>query len=243
MKAWLVFLPVVITLPTAVGAQTASQAPTAAEDARAAELVCIFGGVCGDLAIEESEREKQTIEGVDSRGIPSLGALRAAQKDGQVRPEAGQANRVMPPKRSRQIRRALPTATPAGLQRIDQAAADIPATLALRAPLFITFALNSSTLSSESMSEVRSFARAIKELSSSGQDKRFRIEGHTDSTGDDLHNRRLSEARAAAVKSALLAAGVDERRIAVAGFGADLPLEGYAKTDPINRRVEAVEVR
>ena len=70
-----------------------------------------------------------------------------------------------------------------------------------------------------------------------------RIEGHTDASGNEAVNKTLSEQRAAAVREALLAAGVDGTRIEVAGFGSDQPIEGYDKGNPINRRVEAVEIQ
>jgi outer membrane protein OmpA-like peptidoglycan-associated protein len=69
------------------------------------------------------------------------------------------------------------------------------------------------------------------------------IEGHTDNIGGDQYNQRLSERRAAAVKSALVERySIDNSRLKTAGFGASQPkesnntLEGRAW----NRRVELV---
>lgn len=143
------------------------------------------------------------------------------------------ARRVIPATAGRRA----PVVRPAG-----SLAADVPDLLARRAPLFITFGLNSAKLTAESASEVRSFAKALKTVADAGQDKRYRIEGHTDATGNEAVNKTLSEQRAAAVREALLAAGVDGSRIEVAGFGSDQPIEGYDKGNPINRRVEAVEI-
>lgn len=121
-------------------------------------------------------------------------------------------------------------------------AVDVPESLARRAPLFVTFALNSAKLTPESASEVRSFAKALATISAAGLDKRYRIEGHTDASGDPNLNRKLSEERAAAVRMALIAAGVDGSRVEVAGYGSDRPIEGLVSTNPLNRRVEAVEI-
>ncbi len=68
------------------------------------------------------------------------------------------------------------------------------------------------------------------------------IEGHTDSVGNDEYNKKLSQARAEAVKKYMVEkAGIDASRIDAQGFGEERPIdsndtqEGRAK----NRRVEA----
>jgi hypothetical protein len=71
-------------------------------------------------------------------------------------------------------------------------------------------------------------------------DGAIRIEGHTDIIGRTAFNRSLSEARAAAVRDALIARGVPAERLRAAGFGASRPIadnsseEGRAR----NRRIE-----
>ena len=68
------------------------------------------------------------------------------------------------------------------------------------------------------------------------------LEGHTDSTGDAATNKQLSQARADAVKGALVGSGIDASRIQTQGLGSDRPLaandteEGRAQ----NRRTELV---
>ncbi|MEM7138581.1 MAG: OmpA family protein [Myxococcota bacterium] len=68
-----------------------------------------------------------------------------------------------------------------------------------------------------------------------------RVEGHTDSRGNDAYNMRLSQRRAESVVRYLVKAGVNRGRLAAEGFGESDPLipgasteEEYAK----NRRVE-----
>ena len=73
-------------------------------------------------------------------------------------------------------------------------------------------------------------------------DRTIAIEGFTDSVGGDVQNQELSERRAAAVKLALMDAGVDGSRVFVRGYGSAFPVasndtrEGRQR----NRRVEVV---
>ena len=66
------------------------------------------------------------------------------------------------------------------------------------------------------------------------------VEGHASSDGSSAYNMTLSEKRAAAVKAAILAAGVDESRISSKGYGEDKPIGDNAtmKGRAANRRVE-----
>ena len=70
----------------------------------------------------------------------------------------------------------------------------------------------------------------------------LRIEGHTDSTGGDELNMRLSNDRAGSVMAFLKQQGVAEKRMSSEGYGSKLPVadnttaEGRAK----NRRVEII---
>jgi outer membrane protein OmpA-like peptidoglycan-associated protein len=70
--------------------------------------------------------------------------------------------------------------------------------------------------------------------------KAIRIEGHTDSVGDDALNLDLSERRAASVMRALLERGVQPSRLKAVGYGETRPI-GDNKTGKgraQNRRVE-----
>ena len=68
------------------------------------------------------------------------------------------------------------------------------------------------------------------------------IEGHTDSSGDAVMNKKLSEARARSVANYLIAAGVAKERITTAGFGKTKPAASNAtvKGRAANRRVEVI---
>ena len=66
------------------------------------------------------------------------------------------------------------------------------------------------------------------------------IEGHTDATGDDAYNRRLSRRRAAAVVTYLAQQGVAGSRLTGIGLGEDRLLREYDPADGRQRRVEIV---
>ena len=73
-------------------------------------------------------------------------------------------------------------------------------------------------------------------------ERKVEIEGFTDSTGSAETNRKLSEARAVAVKQALVERGVDPARIQTRGMGSAYPIASNdtAVGRQLNRRVEVV---
>lgn len=250
MKAWFVALPIALAIPAAVGAQEAE-----ADDARVAEFQCQLAGICGELAEAEAGREQQVIDGVESRAMMTVGEALARKNGTRQQPGAKKmapVARAEAPASAQVVRKAARTVASPGRRApapvvkkmaSTGGAVDVPESLARRAPLFVTFGLNSAKLTQESAVEVASFAKFLKSDIAASTGKRYRIEGHTDSTGDAALNRKLSEERAASVRAALLAAGVDGTRIEVAGFGSDQPIEGLKKSDALNRRVEAVEIK
>lgn len=106
-----------------------------------------------------------------------------------------------------------------------------------RADLMIGFERNSAQLTAEGTRAAQVFARSLLMPELTG--KRFLIEGHTDLRGGAQINVPLSAARAKAVADYLVILGVDGKRLEVRGYGASVPLSGHAKSDPVNRRVEA----
>lgn len=87
-----------------------------------------------------------------------------------------------------------------------------------------------------------SFAELDKLVSVLKTKSEWRVElaGHTDDQGSDDYNLTLSENRARSVGEYLKAKGIDEARIATAGFGKKVPLVKRIDEEArsINRRVE-----
>jgi OOP family OmpA-OmpF porin len=70
--------------------------------------------------------------------------------------------------------------------------------------------------------------------------KHLRVEGYTDNVGSAAYNKDLSRRRAAAVKRALIGAGVAKERLSSDGFGLDKPTDDNTTEEgrAANRRVE-----
>ena len=100
----------------------------------------------------------------------------------------------------------------------------------------VNFAFDSADLTAEAKKNLDAVAEVFIEF----PDTELMIEGHTDSTGDDNYNMKLSKRRADAVASYIKSKGVAANRFKVEAFGETRPRfenntkEGQAK----NRRVE-----
>ena len=103
--------------------------------------------------------------------------------------------------------------------------------------LRITFRSNSAEMTPQGEAEAKSFAAALNMPWLSK--RRFEIAGHTDASGSKKHNLTLSQARAEAVLSVLVANGVDRSRLQAKGYGSDELALPDSPRDPANRRVEA----
>ena len=106
----------------------------------------------------------------------------------------------------------------------------------LTAPENITFATNSSTLSSKFTNTLNSIASVLKEY----PDSNIAVSGHTDSTGNDAINNPLSVNRANSVANYLKSAGISSSRITATGYGSKQPIASNSTSDgrAQNRRVE-----
>lgn len=74
------------------------------------------------------------------------------------------------------------------------------------------------------------------------QELNISVEGHTDDTGSDDYNMKLSEQRAQNVKEFLMSQGIDESRLSSKGYGKTMPVASNKtkKGKQKNRRVDLV---
>ena len=100
----------------------------------------------------------------------------------------------------------------------------------------ILFPLNKATMKPGADATINKVADFLNEYPG----REITIEGFTDSTGSDDYNQKLSERRAAAVKTALVNEGVAPNRITTQGMGEARPIASNdsAAGRQQNRRVE-----
>ncbi len=105
----------------------------------------------------------------------------------------------------------------------------------------INFTTGGSGIAADSNALLDSIATELKVCAGTS----IQIEGHTDTTGGDAANMRLSESRANAVLEALVSRGVPVARLIPKGFGETQPLDtaqspaAHAKNRRIHFTVQA----
>jgi outer membrane protein OmpA-like peptidoglycan-associated protein len=100
----------------------------------------------------------------------------------------------------------------------------------------LVFDHDSYTLREETKSNLNELAQTLKKY----DDTNILIEGHTDNTGEDAYNQKLSENRADAVENYLVAQGITDTRVTTKGYGEKQPLDSNETEagKQKNRRVE-----
>lgn len=103
----------------------------------------------------------------------------------------------------------------------------------------IQFETDKAVIKPESFGLLDEITAAVRDTP---QIKKLSIEGHTDSTGSDKYNRKLSDQRAASVKAYLVEHGIDAGRLVSKGWGESKPIGDNATEDgrEQNRRVEFI---
>jgi outer membrane protein OmpA-like peptidoglycan-associated protein len=102
----------------------------------------------------------------------------------------------------------------------------------------VLFASGTATLLPSARQRLDDVAAAL----ASEHNAQFIVEGYTDSLGREEINRKLSEARAEAVRDYLVDRGIDATRVRAVGKGDDRPIASNATAEgrANNRRVEIV---
>lgn len=108
---------------------------------------------------------------------------------------------------------------------------------------FIALYINFDTAKWDLKADGKAAVAEIVKMLKAAPTLKIAIEGHTDNVGQPAANKALSEKRAQSVMAAVVAGGIDAKRLSAAGFGQEKPIadnrgeEGRAK----NRRVELVK--
>lgn len=102
------------------------------------------------------------------------------------------------------------------------------------------FKVGSALLQPAAQGDLQRFADVIREFDKTN----VTVVGHTDSTGTESANQKLSEQRAAAVRDLIVARGVATGRLTTLGLGEGRPVadNGSEYGRQLNRRVEIVIV-
>lgn len=189
--------------------------------------------------VERAEAERSRIIAA-SREREAAAAQRAAQQSARelelsTRTAEEQARTAEEQARAAEAAEQRATELERELEDLEARDTDRGLVLTLGDVLFDTGA---ATLKPGAMTTVDRLAQFMSDY----PERSVRIEGHTDSVGSEETNQRLSEQRALAVQSALLARNIEPNRISVVGYGEGRPV---ASNDTQagrqqNRRIEVV---
>jgi outer membrane protein OmpA-like peptidoglycan-associated protein len=107
--------------------------------------------------------------------------------------------------------------------------------------LEIHFDYNSADIAKDSVSSVQELGKALSNASLKGST--FVVAGHTDATGGESYNQDLSERRADTIKKYLTDKyGIAGANLVTVGYGKTKPKDANAPLDPVNRRVQVVNM-
>jgi outer membrane protein OmpA-like peptidoglycan-associated protein len=183
-------------------------------------------------ALEVEEAQRRIEEEAAGREAAEADAVRAREEAERARADAAAAEQ-----RAREAEERLYQS----LLDLDQLIANITAIRETERGLTIVlgqglFAVGQHTLSPRARDEVGRIASVLMQYPGHS----ISVEGHTDSTGSEALNQRLSEQRASSVQAALIAEGIDPGRVSLVGFGQNRPIADNATVGgrAENRRVE-----
>lgn len=105
----------------------------------------------------------------------------------------------------------------------------------------ILFDSSKATIRPESNTNLEEIVKVMNEYNTAN----FKLEGHTDNTGNKVKNLQLSKDRAAAVKQYLIYKGISAERLSSEGYGIERPIASNktAAERTQNRRVEIILVK
>jgi outer membrane protein OmpA-like peptidoglycan-associated protein len=195
-----------------------AEARVVAESRAKREAAAAAAAAAARLTAEEQARREAELALEESQRQAELAAREAAEQAAAT--EAAKARAEF----AARLNRALPTrVTDRGV------VAEISG---------VQFATGAATLNPEAREALARFSGIVGTY----PELRFKIEGHTDTTGSVETNRELSLQRAITVRDYLVGQGADASTIEVEGLGPDQPVADNATAEgrARNRRVEIV---
>ncbi len=208
----------------------AAQARQQAEERRRMEAQLVASQEAQKRAEAEAARQAALVrerEAAEQAKQAEQAAAQAQQAEAQAKEAAAQAEREKQALRARlleQFNRVLDTRdTPRGL------------VVNLGDVLFDTGKSNLRSAAREALAKLSGIVLSYPEL-------RLDIEGHTDITGSDEFNQKLSEQRAESVRQYLRLQGLADSRLSARGLGESMPVadNSTAAGRQKNRRVEII---
>ena len=197
-----------------------------------------------ERAAVEGQTAKLNAETAEAKQRTAQQQAKAAEQtqqslsEAQQKLQSEQAARAAAERRADQAMMKLQLSKAAAVkQEPEQTVVTIPGSL--------LFASNQAQLLPTANDKLDEIASALKEQN----DRKIRIEGHTDSQGSSAYNVQLSKERADAVASFLISRGVPSANIATHGAGETRPVadnesaEGRANNRRVEIMVERIEPR
>lgn len=241
--------PATVSTPTSAGAPTAapgtSNGPNVTNVACPLKALPAVGAVQGALVDGETNSAvttaRVTIRDVKGRELAldadGAGAFRFENVPvGSVKITVS-AEGYMPATVDLEIKPKAEQRVPITLNKRPKKASVVVTATEVKITKQVNFANDSATIVPESMGLVQEIALTIKEHPELA---RVEIQGHTDNTGAPAYNKRLSQERAEAVRTALISLGVEGSRLTAVGYGPDKPLvpNSSEANKAKNRRVQ-----
>jgi outer membrane protein OmpA-like peptidoglycan-associated protein len=208
---------------------TAEAARLSAERDRAAAEAARQAADAARLAADTQAQQARALADQAARDKAAAEAARAAAESARA---AAEANAAKAEREKAELRDQLRQQLNSILETRESARGLI---VNLSDVLFDTGSANLKSGAREKLAKVAGILLSHRGL-------KLQIEGHTDSVGSEDYNQRLSENRAASVRSYLVDSGIASNAIGTAGFGETMPVA--SNDTPTgrqqNRRVELI---
>jgi outer membrane protein OmpA-like peptidoglycan-associated protein len=207
-------------------------------------VICIafIAAGCAGTRERMKDRKKTTIGAVAGAAVGAgvgyaAGGGKGAAIGAAVGALAGGTIGYMMDKQEREFREALAASESASVQRVKEAEKEA---IIITFKSDMLFDFDSAILKPGAYSEIDRVAVILNRYPQTN----IRIEGHTDSVGDEAYNLKLSEQRANTVKNTLLAKGVGAARMTIVALGESKPIASNETPEgqKQNRRVSIVVV-